>query len=520
MTEFVINTRGQRGEGDGNGTNASEGPTTAGGGMTMGSSSSPPSFAEMVADLARAITDAASAAAPRPPTPPPPTATAPAVFVPARLSAGKKSATNVSRKAPRGIGGDAGGGPPSVVVGGGGGGGGVGRGAATTMPTPAPPQRKWRGAYGRNVTAPDEEGATAIVRAALGDAPPRCASDRPGGIAHPPSPHPRTSLSLAPARARGTRGEAANAPPSRLANELGFAKAAVSVDGGDGGVRAVAARKKRPNEKAGVVFTSLSARHPNVAVVSKVMPGSIFGKHRATIEGAMVVAVNGTAARDPRHAAELVARAVVGVRLTVRGPRADDGRHAQPGRLGAGADPAGGGAAFGGNGGGIGNGDGPTTGRKKRTRKRRPCSADGCSRHAHVGGLCSAHGAPGPRRYELCGRGGCGRRAEGGGYCPGHQWARICRQHGAEAEIGGEKLPAAGDASWTEPTMKGRAPGTTFQGEGMPPSVANVGHTPKRNATLCRKSRTEKPMAKKRRKNVTVEFTAASEAIAGTGENK
>lgn len=86
---------------------------------------------------------------------------------------------------------------------------------------------------------------------------------------------------------------------------------------------------KRPNVKVGLVFTRRSAQHPDVAVISRIMPESIFRRHHlpspsgggggvTTLEGVEVIAVNGTPVRDPRHAAELVARAVEEVRLTVK----------------------------------------------------------------------------------------------------------------------------------------------------------------------------------------------------------
>jgi hypothetical protein len=93
---------------------------------------------------------------------------------------------------------------------------------------------------------------------------------------------------------------------------------------------------KRPNVKVGLVFTRRSAQHPDVAVISRIMPESIFRRHHlpspgggggggTTLEGAEVIAVNGTPVRDPRHAAELVARAVEEVRLTVkRGASTDE----------------------------------------------------------------------------------------------------------------------------------------------------------------------------------------------------
>lgn len=108
----------------------------------------------------------------------------------------------------------------------------------------------------------------------------------------------------------------------------------------------------------GLVFTRQSSIHPEIAIISKVLPDSIFSRHRLSsssstltlltpttgsatatttaaaaaatttnhnnnnnstgLEGAEVIAVNGTPVRDPRHAAELVARAVEEVRLTVK----------------------------------------------------------------------------------------------------------------------------------------------------------------------------------------------------------
>jgi len=81
---------------------------------------------------------------------------------------------------------------------------------------------------------------------------------------------------------------------------------------------------KRPGTKVGIVFTRLSSNHPEVAVISKILPESIFSRHSLSgspngkLEGAQIIAVNGIEVNDPRHAAELVARATEEVRLTVK----------------------------------------------------------------------------------------------------------------------------------------------------------------------------------------------------------
>jgi len=81
---------------------------------------------------------------------------------------------------------------------------------------------------------------------------------------------------------------------------------------------------KRPGTKVGIVFTRLSSNHPEVAVISKILPESIFSRHSLSgskdgkLEGAQIIAVNGMNVNDPRHAAELVARATEEVRLTLK----------------------------------------------------------------------------------------------------------------------------------------------------------------------------------------------------------
>ena len=99
---------------------------------------------------------------------------------------------------------------------------------------------------------------------------------------------------------------------------------------------------KRPNVKVGIVFTRRSAQYPDVAIISRVMPESIFRRHlgggggssslgMTGLEGAEVIAVNGTPVRNPRHAAELVARAVEEVRLTVKRGGGDGGNDDESG---------------------------------------------------------------------------------------------------------------------------------------------------------------------------------------------
>jgi hypothetical protein len=84
---------------------------------------------------------------------------------------------------------------------------------------------------------------------------------------------------------------------------------------------------KRPNAKVGIVFTRRSRSSPDVCVISKIMPDSIFSSHEqryareeegGTLKGAEVIAVNGIPVREARHAAELVAGCGEEVRLTVR----------------------------------------------------------------------------------------------------------------------------------------------------------------------------------------------------------
>lgn len=99
---------------------------------------------------------------------------------------------------------------------------------------------------------------------------------------------------------------------------------------------------KRPNVKVGIVFTRRSAQYPDVAIISRIMPESIFRRHLGGgggssslgmmgLEGAEVIAVNGTPVRNPRHAAELVARAVEEVRLTVKRGGGDGGNDDESG---------------------------------------------------------------------------------------------------------------------------------------------------------------------------------------------
>ena len=99
---------------------------------------------------------------------------------------------------------------------------------------------------------------------------------------------------------------------------------------------------KRPNVKVGIVFTRRSAQYPDVAIISRIMPESIFRRHlgggggssslgMTGLEGAEVIAVNGTPVRNPRHAAELVARAVEEVRLTVKRGGGDGGNDDESG---------------------------------------------------------------------------------------------------------------------------------------------------------------------------------------------
>ena len=82
---------------------------------------------------------------------------------------------------------------------------------------------------------------------------------------------------------------------------------------------------KRPNAKVGIVFTRRSRSSPDICVISKIMPDSIFSAHEqryardeGTLKGAEVIAVNGIPVREARHAAELVAGCAEEVRLTIR----------------------------------------------------------------------------------------------------------------------------------------------------------------------------------------------------------
>eukprot|EP00984_Skeletonema_dohrnii_P025270 scaffold14392_cov105-Skeletonema_dohrnii-CCMP3373.AAC.3 len=108
---------------------------------------------------------------------------------------------------------------------------------------------------------------------------------------------------------------------------------------------------KRPNHKVGIIFTRQSSSSPDVAIIARILPESIFAQHdeaerrdqalrvaalkkqegltmttmsplavkAATrgLEGSEVIAVNGVPVRNPRHAAEMVAKAVEEVRLTI-----------------------------------------------------------------------------------------------------------------------------------------------------------------------------------------------------------
>ena len=115
------------------------------------------------------------------------------------------------------------------------------------------------------------------------------------------------------------RTNAADAAPSSANNDGNSA----GVDTNESGIATLTA-SKRPGHKVGIIFTRQSRQSPDVAVISKVMPDGIFASHNARwmgrggLEGAEVIAVNGVPVRDPRHGAELVAKAVEEVRLTVK----------------------------------------------------------------------------------------------------------------------------------------------------------------------------------------------------------
>lgn len=78
---------------------------------------------------------------------------------------------------------------------------------------------------------------------------------------------------------------------------------------------------KEPGKRAGVIFTRLSNEQPNVAIISMIMHDSIFSDHNKSfygkLEGSVVVAVNGVAVDDARHAARLVILAEGEVSLTI-----------------------------------------------------------------------------------------------------------------------------------------------------------------------------------------------------------
>ena len=102
---------------------------------------------------------------------------------------------------------------------------------------------------------------------------------------------------------------------------------------------------KRPGHKVGIIFTRLSSTSPDIAIIARILPESIFSKHDAAerndqasyvasmnvplspaklsgltrgLEGSEVIAVNGIPVRNPRHAAEMVAKATEEVRLAIR----------------------------------------------------------------------------------------------------------------------------------------------------------------------------------------------------------
>lgn len=84
---------------------------------------------------------------------------------------------------------------------------------------------------------------------------------------------------------------------------------------------------KRPDVKVGMVFSRRSRSSPDVCVISRIIPDSIFSSHEhrfareesgGTLKGAEVIAVNGIPVREPRHAAELVAGCANEVMLTIK----------------------------------------------------------------------------------------------------------------------------------------------------------------------------------------------------------
>jgi hypothetical protein len=110
----------------------------------------------------------------------------------------------------------------------------------------------------------------------------------PGGPRTNPSPkhqHPRVDKGATEVNARNAPGtddpnedahddEGPSPPPP-------MAAAAVKNDHGISTFTAF----KRPNVKVGLVFTRKSAQHPDVAVISRIMPESIFRRHHLPSPG-------------------------------------------------------------------------------------------------------------------------------------------------------------------------------------------------------------------------------------------
>lgn len=89
---------------------------------------------------------------------------------------------------------------------------------------------------------------------------------------------------------------------------------------------------KRQYHKVGIIFTRQSSTSPDVAIIARILPDSIFAKHNdyalvnggGGLEGSEVIAVNGIPVRNPKHAAELVAKATEEVRLAIIIRKRDD----------------------------------------------------------------------------------------------------------------------------------------------------------------------------------------------------
>ena len=126
---------------------------------------------------------------------------------------------------------------------------------------------------------------------------------------------------------------------------------------------------KRPNHKVGIIFTRQSSSSPDVAIIARILPESIFSHHeeaekqrnknkgtKGGLEGSEVIAVNGVPVRNPRHAAEMVAKAKEEVRLTICKKVDDSGNSAAA--VGGGVNKSSGGKGMMGggqtNGGGVG----------------------------------------------------------------------------------------------------------------------------------------------------------------------